>query len=112
MGALIGGGAMTDCNCDTVAAADVVVVVVDAVVDDAGGAGASEIGCIGFLFGVEHTIVLFSVDDELIEWFVVTAAATAVNVDEVVVETFRSDLLARTAVGLTGCENKNGLVTL
>lgn len=67
MGALIGGGAMTDCNCDTVAAADVVVVVVDAVADDAGGAGASEIGCIGFLFGVEHTIVLFSVDDELIE---------------------------------------------
>lgn len=60
MGALIGGGAMTDddCDCDTVAAADVVVVVVDAALDDTGGAGASDIGCKGFLFGVEHTIDL------------------------------------------------------
>lgn len=41
----------------------------------------------------------------------VTAAATAVNVDDVVVETFRSDLFARTAIGLTGCEKKTGLVT-
>lgn len=67
MGALIGGGAMTDDDCDTIAAADVVVVVVDAATDDAGGAGASDIDCKGFLFGVEHTIDLLSVDDELIE---------------------------------------------
>lgn len=42
----------------------------------------------------------------------VTAAATAVNADDVVVETFRSDLLARTAIGLTGCENKYGFINI
>lgn len=62
----------------------------EAAVDDiadafSGGAGASECGCNGFLLGVEHTIDLFN-DVELI----------------VDVEEFRSDLLARTAVGLTG----------
>lgn len=67
MGALIGGGAMIDddCDCDTVAADDVVVV--DAAAGNVGSAGASDIVCNGFLFGVEQTIDLLRADNELIE---------------------------------------------
>lgn len=54
--------------------------------------GASDNGCNGFLLGVEHTIVLLNDDDDVL----------LITVDEVVDDEFRSDLLARTAVGLTG----------
>lgn len=69
-----------------------------------GCAGASDIGCcMGFLLGVEHTIVLltlFNVDDVLFVAVLITVVGAVDDVE------LRSDLLARIAVGFTGCKQK------
>lgn len=94
----IGGGAIIDAD-----RADDVAGLADEMPDtfNVWLGGARLIGTSVCLLGVEHTMDLLEAD----------VFAAVPDVDSVVAkpdaDVFRSDLLARTAVGLTGCAQKN-----
>lgn len=89
----IGGGAIIDEEDDALALFDEAIA--DTFNEGAGGARLS--GCVEFLLGVEHTIVLLEV--------LAAECDVLLDADNELVrpaDAFKSDLLARNAVGLTG----------
>lgn len=88
----MGGGAMIDEEDDALAFEDAIA---DTFNEGAGGARLS--GCVEFLLGVEHTMVLLEVLAECDVLLEADNEFARPDADEL-----RSDLFARNAVGLTG----------